>query len=442
MYDDFQIGGSWKENALALPLIYVKICDVETEKKHGVKCASKTEIQNTRLFLSSIIQRNVVKYKDYKDPIKNAYYFERNEIDLSGNNNKKGRVFFNRASLSTDTGSIIQNWNNEPFFEFESYRVEPAPKPSEVDLGPNVISLEFYLSYALTNHFRDYGKIVDNLGFFWVFLLVLEEILRLFYNQFLQRKYLAYAFSAMFHLEEIQEDQSFELQKVVEKGMANNAKINARRSGSVEIKANVETEEDLVTPGQISEPLPTEKDVIVSPRKMDSDDNENEILRYRDLKTLINCKKAPKVVHEIEICELGCNYACCVKREGEYSKNSRWLRFELINNADMTLKRKMNIFEMQRTLDRYELLEKMFLNHGQHIMLHNKGRQSIISVTKEANKVARDFHKINQEKNTQFLKKYIKKLKKNDCATEEDNLLFLHMDPDLQEIIKKEGFIE
>jgi len=63
---DFYFGGSWRSDAIAIPIAYVKLCDANTEQKYSVKCLTNTELAKVgRLFFSTAIEKNLINNKNY-----------------------------------------------------------------------------------------------------------------------------------------------------------------------------------------------------------------------------------------------------------------------------------------------------------------------------------------------------------------------------------------
>jgi len=426
---EFSFGGSGREDNFDIPIAYVKACDSSTEAKYNIKCATSAELQHTRLFFATISQQNIVDFKNFTAPLKTFYEYSRVELSLLSPNAYRQVVIYDPAVLRTDVGSVFEELIDTNFYNLKGIEVENYSTPS-IDIEQNLASIEFYQTYNLKVSQRKYSKIQDGMAFFYVFQQILQNLIRAFYDPYLYSDYLVYAFSKMFKFEIDEDkedsDQQRELMTIQGKKVDNDDQdLSPSKKGSEKKFINADEKEcyDDGSPKKILNIM--------------SDDcglNDRKCLN-QDLANLIDYIKKPRKVVKIEHCDITGAYPCCISKKGEMSKNERWLKMELIRNAEKVVTKRMNVMDFQKLIDRYEVVENLILDEKQSWMFNNRQNRIMVNKSCFATDEARDFEEEKNIKKKQMISKFIKNEDKT--MSKIDEYSYLSLDEDIKTEIEK-----
>jgi len=102
--------------------------------------------------------------------------------------------------------------------------------------------------------------------------------------------------------------------------------------------------------------------------------------------------------------------------------------------AEEKLTKKLDITEVLKILDQFNLFSKLFLNENQHYMLLNRDKQDIINKEKIENEIAN----INENKERQDRIKLIEYLSEKKFVNKYspvDKLLYLYLENDIKKLV-------
>ncbi len=321
---------------------------------------------------------------------------QRTEIDLLGSLSNRLRAIYNSAEFQNDAGFLYSNISVKSYMDLRVVLKDRQTLP-EIDIEQNQASIEFYVSDYRILHTRKYLKFQDFFINFLVKVIVLIHFFRFFYDPYQYNEYLAFALGKIFRLEinydeEIKQNQ-LELLNINNEIQSNNNVV--RLSPNLNNPQNKDTEEQ--KPNN-----PPEQEV----ENVNTDSNLGP--ENKNLNVLTEMHKKQRDEVKVECCDIAGAYPFCINKNGNMSKNEKWLKFELIRNAEEILANNMNALEVQKKLRRVELIEKMLLNHEQTIMMQNQARKQIINSAAGALTEKRNFSLEKEDKKRKFLGEYLK----------------------------------
>ena len=152
-----------------------------------------------------------------------------------------------------------------------------------------------------------------------------------------------------------------------------------------------------------------------------------------DIQNYINYKKIERNKIKIHFCEnLAYLYFCRPKTLGK--------TFKLLQLIEDELSKKTDIINVLKNIDQLNTSNKTILNKNQYYMLKNKRLKFVTANQKIYN--TEDFEELlnqnNQEKIRELIK-YLSKRNEENILNDVDKMLFVSLDPELKEIIKKEA---
>ena len=152
-----------------------------------------------------------------------------------------------------------------------------------------------------------------------------------------------------------------------------------------------------------------------------------------DIQNYINYKKIERNKIKIHFCEnLAYLYFCRPKTLGK--------TFKLLQLIEYELSKKTDIINVLKNIDQLNTSNKTILNKNQYYMLKNKRLKFVTANQKIYN--TEDFEELlnqnNQEKIRELIK-YLSKRNEENILNDVDKMLFVSLDPELKEIIKKEA---
>lgn len=197
--NNFTIGGDWGYNLIQLPLFFVRRCNKETERKFNITCKSDEELTNSfnNSYLDLYLQKNLVNPINLKSPIQKTYSYSFKELNITNKNVIKHKVFYSLSNFTTDSGKIFEDISTFSFLEYESTDTDYGLY--QLDYGPYVASVEFYVNKYFTNYSRTYIKFSEVLasvgGFISAAFLLIDNLFEIYvrnaYMNFLESKLLS-----------------------------------------------------------------------------------------------------------------------------------------------------------------------------------------------------------------------------------------------------------
>jgi len=155
-----------------------------------------------------------------------------------------------------------------------------------------------------------------------------------------------------------------------------------------------------------------------------------------DIQNYINYKKIERNKIKIHFCEnLAYLYFCRTKTLGK--------TFKLLQLVEDELGKKSDIIHLLKNIDQLNTVSKTILNKNQYYMLKNK-RLKFVSANQKIYDTE-DFEELLNQTNREKIEELIKYLSnKNGDSTlnDVDKMLFVSLDQELKELIKKEANID
>jgi len=408
----FYFGGSWKSESIAIPIAYVKRCDANTEQKYSIKCLTNTELEKVgRLFFSTAVEKNLIENWNFTYPVQTVFEYRKVELSLLSSNSKRQKVTLNRAQSFTESGMLMSNLDVMSFYELRSIETEQFSN-SDIDVEPNLASIEFYQSDYFTEHYRWYKNISEIVIGFFVGIQISLAIVRGLFHYFMYTEYLHYSIFKLYKFEiDNCSENAQQMQQPIQNIQVNNINvvnnehtgiINDNLDGSLashdikEIKSQAPSNQIDISPS-IHGPIIISQNYCGNQNRNINKNNEgnNDISHFclnKDLNKVVeHKKKARQVINDVSYCDIFKACRGLISVNGDVRQNEQFLKYELIRNADYELTKRMNVVELQRKIYGFELLEKIILNEGQEFMIHNIHHKLMINNSNLANGVIRNF---------------------------------------------------
>jgi len=440
------VGGDFEgENFYYLMRFAVQRCSSRVEKKFGIKCKTDAEVlkqyrDGTKI--ASFIQKPIIDPTHYEDPIKRNYEYRYENYDIR--TIKENRFFYSRSDIEDDSGLVFSDFLTKTFYNFETVTTDYY----NVD-DPSLNSIKFYFQYTklLWSHQRIYIKIPDVIAIVGGLMSIFQELINYFFAFYIDNTLAIYLYNQLFDISEEGPGPNEKSPEVNSKGEP----IQLKDISSLEISKNddkVALSSDRNKNGKSKEEPKTRKNsgdkLEVVQKKPQLFENQIKQLHNvgnnqkfnSDIKNYIDYKKIERNKIKIHFCEnLAYLYFCRTKTLGK--------TFKLLQLVEDELGKKSDIIHLLKNIDQLNTVSKTILNKNQYYMLKNK-RLKFVSANQKIYDTE-DFEELLNQTNREKIEELIKYLSnKNGDSTlnDVDKMLFVSLDQELKELIKKEANID
>jgi len=415
---NYTIGGSWGASFVKVPQFFIRRCSNITEQKYNIKCKTNAEIKQLypNLYFDTYIQKNLVNPSHYAHPIQQTFEYSYKEIQLGNKNTIKEKVIYSDSKLNTDTGFIFEDISTINFLEYESMDITESPY--QLDLGPSVASVEFYVSRNVRLYSRAYKKISRVLAEVGGIMSIASIFLDVVFEYYLMNEYTCFLQEKLLSLnknikENYNKPENFIIIDNIDKDIKNivcydNSKDN--NASNLELQA-------------ISS---------VKKRSLRLKNKENkDVILNKEISKIIDFKKQDlEPVHILP--SERCYYNCCYNTKKLGKNDLKSLKFKLLTVYQRELDKRLEILELMKMKDQFKMIKKIVLNENQCFMLQNRDLHKIIDckIISDEDKLLdnQKYEQLNKEKLIQYLK--LKKEKNNISSI--DVLLYKYMSLDLK----------
>ena len=275
----------------------------------------------------------------------------------------------------------------------------------------------------------------------------MQRVITLFYNPYLHNAYLTYAFSKIFKFE-IEDEKADSPEILINRELVT---IQTKKINSLDINSSNKENDKATDKANDKENKENDSKIIIAVEKEEEDDNKssNKYVKVmndgcetnnrkcfnQDLVNLIDHIKKPRKVVNIEHCDIASAYPFCISKQGEMSKNEKWLKMELIRNAEMILTKRMNLVNLQKIIDRYEVVENLILDEKQSWMFNNRQNRLMVNKSCFAKTEVRNFEEDKNLKKMQMISQFIKS--EDNKMSKIDEYSYLCLDESIKTEIEK-----
>ncbi len=408
-FSSLTMGGDIDDDKHMLIELFVKRCTKKEEKMYNITCYSNEEIKNKSFALRFKIQKNVVDPNNYYNPIKfnhweKLYYLNQNQEYIAN-------LWYQESTLETDTGIIFEDEKKTNFIEYSNFDFRSnGMRDSEGDM----FTLYTHIARDTKLYTRKYLKVpelianvggfiglaVDLIDFFLSVIYIENEYKIFLYNQLLK-----------LYLEDKSEDEK-ELKD------HNPVILEDASSNKLELKP----------PSHLS---------LTKLRKRNDTQKKKSDKVILDLQQTLKEKRKPKEPISVGKCErlyyIFCLY--CNFQKSKYNNK----RFELIKAAEEAILKNLNILNLYRMQDQFNLFKKIKLTENQIFLLDNTELKCIINNEKsdtDDSEQVKNLEEIEFTKKKENLIKYLKE-KGVKRLSQVDSVLWEYLDEKLRNDIKE-----
>jgi len=461
-FNNTTIGGYWNGDRVYGINAYIRKCDIYTEEALNIKCASKEEYlakrNGSKMYLNVFYFTNLFISKNLTYPVKRYYNYVSLPMIFDIFNFKARDVMtsnlrYSNSEIKTDTGLIFKDPISETFFEFEDMNNIPGQSDGNLGERGQIVDIGISLSKRKKIYNRNYIKIQDVVANVGGFMGLIQDTFQYILGFYLDNAFICYLINKFYKLQDEKDDKYF----TPCNDLSNQQLMNIHKNNSknvvknvsditVELKdtsglglsngsnginglININNGLTNLSPTNDAEAVPEKKGPVNWFRKKEVKDPANT-----DLNKIIEYKKKQRNVIEIEECERCFYYFVCFDSKGFKKYKKEILRFELMMAAEEKLNKKLEITELLKIVDQFDLLSSIVLNENQHFMLLNRDKQDIINKEKIEEEITQLVEEREKSRKISLIK-YLKELKESDNFSPVDKLLFQYLDHEITETI-------
>ncbi len=424
-FDNMNVGGVWyMNNELGDVSIDIKKCDSFIEKKYNLKCATNEEIRerySSPLYITTYKRKNLIDPRNYLKPVR--YTFDHDWMILSANQSTIQQFFYSISHIETDSGWIFKNIEDHNLLEFSKNTMREATGAKHLSLA----TVEILITQYFNIYSRSYIKIPNIAAEVGGFMKIAFYIARYLISYYLDSEFKVFLYRKLFNLE-IEEEEQQKVNKLEEYSYKSKLYQFNKENRNLLVEM-----EDL----SLSKIKLQESGIWVKkpPQGKRIQKAEIEVLN-KDIKQVIKFKEKQRKRIEITCLEQF-RYSFCSFNIDYLNKSNtanQKTRLELLILAEKELEKRMNIVNLLREQDKFDLLKKVILNEGQSYMLKNIDLKSLVNAS---NKDSIQFLEEKKEvESLEKLREYISKKRNGQDFNCVELLIFNSLPEDFKEKLK------
>ncbi len=368
----------------------IRRCDKRAAKHFKIKCKTDEEIKKKYLNLhaASFIHLNLVKAKEFKNPIEKSLNYRHDIYNI--NTKKKQKIYFSTAEIVTDSGWFFSDISRKNFFEYD--RLETSVYEVR-NLSKAYVEFKLLMAHKHTHYSRSYITIPSVAANVGGLISIITSILQNLIFFYINNDYNLFLFNKLMKLEIDDEVEVNNKEYMVKEA------IEMARNNVIELdlsKSTVELDYSLNIPTPFLKKSPR-KSTIENINAITHGKNSNrnnkiptqqftqldntlpriptkEVIMNKELEKIINYKKKKREEIQIGFMEgfmlNTFGYSRAIPKGDKYKEEN--IRYQLLLDAVAYLDEKTDIIPLLQEIDKLNLLKKLILNESQNFMLNNK----------------------------------------------------------------------
>ena len=469
---DTDFGGANNQDLFYSPYIYIYSCGPDQEQKFNTTCYTDKELYDKygELIIIKIkYQQEHANPRNFVNSTLISYQQKEWWIKTVGVSYTSSLVY-SVSRMVTDQGKIFEEERELNFFQFESLDFYNVGQVATTGISKEPhLQLDISLSRTENYYHREYLKLPDAIANVGGFIGIVYQILHFMISFYVENSFCISFYKSLFKLEienqtsnEIVNDINYNNQQVQPNINQNfNNQIN-NKENSYTSKLDIELKEinpinkdiqlnnsyDKLTkfwnppnPSQPPEQLEHSKSIRINKLKLLG---LNENIINKDVSNIINFKQKKREKVVIRPCERFCyiNCASCyITQRFAKKKRNYNLRYELIDQVEIEIEKKLDIIDILKKNDQFRCLKKALLNENQCFLLENRDYHTIVNEKGLPTEKIENLHDLKQKQKFVNLIDYLN-MKKSEGSFSNIDVLFLkYLNEDMKDRIKKEiGF--